>query len=250
LRLRDEPALSRAGPLVGAPAPSHALQHDIRYRQVWIAYLQLLGEQAQQDQAMRWRQRLWAESCQMLILASLQNIQPQATALRGQVLVRHEQDNGRFLDDRTPMGRWDLTDPDTRSSLLALDNNDLLRIGGATGISNHINAMAPDLLLAQRDPHHPDRHPRHSIPVWTSLISDQSGPKTEQSYKRLDLALSKLQNILPCTGLIILPSSEAETAEAVAVDEYRNLRVVRIAMPLQHREDAFTDILKSLLTQT
>lgn len=250
LRLREEPALCQAGPLVGVPAPSHALQHDVRYRQVWIAYLQLLGEQSQRDQAVRWRQRLWTESCRMLLLASLQGIQPQATALRGQVLVRREQDNGRFFDDRTPLGRWDLTDADIRSSLLVLDSNDLLRIGATAGISNHLDALAPDLLLVQRDPHQPDRPPKHSIPVWSALLEDGVTEHLETNCRQLDIALAKLQNVLPCTGLLLLPCLESDGAEAVVVNEYRHLKVVRIAMPLQQSEVAFTKILRELLAQS
>jgi hypothetical protein len=134
--------------------------------------------------------------------------------------------------------------------MLMLDSNDLLRIGAAAGISNHIDELAPDLLLAQRDPQHPDRPPLHSVAIWTALLENGATDRVEQSCRRLDLALAKLQNVLPCSGLLILPSDGHNTGDALSVDEYRNLHVVRLAMPLQNHEKTFSDVLRRLLAKS
>lgn len=89
--------LAGVSPLVGLARPNYVIQRDQRYRPLWDVYLQLVRQQKQEDDAWRWRNRVWAEHIGVFVLASLRRMTADFPD-EADVLLRSEQVHGRFID--------------------------------------------------------------------------------------------------------------------------------------------------------
>lgn len=80
------------------PKPNYVLLHDGRYRNVWRAYLDLLRRKSEEDEAWRWQSRLWADFVRLSVQVGLEHLPGCTRVARAPLVVRTEQERGRWTD--------------------------------------------------------------------------------------------------------------------------------------------------------
>ena len=88
--------------LVGLPTlpvvPNYVLQQDVRYRQIWKAYQDLLRRETEEDDVWRWQVRLWAEFCRLSILVALRRLPGVRVIAEAPLWLKADQNRGRWAD--------------------------------------------------------------------------------------------------------------------------------------------------------
>lgn len=194
-RLMVASPMAEVGTLVGIPQPNYVLQHDPRYSKLWTIYLQLIRQDRELDDAWRWRQRIWAESVMLAVIAALKHLVTAELACRSDLLVYGEQVAGRFVHPSSQIaplqvGPWmiDVILGETQIRQYAL-------------VPVTIREQVPDMVLVARH-----RDATRYLPVWSLVHLGNE----EALYP----CLESLEGRFPSTGdiapLILIPESGGE----------------------------------------
>jgi len=237
-RLSDAPALAEVGPMTGMPRPNHVMQHDRRYKTLWKAYVQLVRRQVERDQAWRWRHRMWAEACSFAVLSAMGDIAPHASAMRSDMLLHGKQSCGRFVDDRSGLGRFDVLHGESASTVIMLRGDQIPAYRAVAPFPDEIARMCPDIVLVCRDAQWPDKPPRHVMGMWTLLDFDLEGDELKERAERIDVGLRGMRSVTRLSGLLIQPSIDVRI-DGAAYDVHCEsqfvgaCRALRLTLPLQ-----------------
>ena len=198
--LKDTP-ISQANPLVGVPSPNYVLLHDRRYSILWKAYVKLVRQEKQQDAAWRWQRRVWAEHCLLGCLASLWNITGLDIDARADVLLKPEQEWGRFIGTETCVASWSL---DNKGRHEFLDVVDCRCVERHPAIPCELLRLSPDAVYVRRSPAL-DTQPYCILATWTVLDFDVGEDGLRGRTETLSHEIEALQLPFPTSGLIIQP---------------------------------------------
>jgi hypothetical protein len=239
-------------PLAGIPQPNYVLQRDPRYRPLWKAYVMLLKQNMQRNQAWRWRHRVWQEAVTLAVLAALGGIAPYGGAMRSSVLMRMEQDAGRFIDQRTHLGRWEIyrglatadgIDPGWRVHVV--EQHQFAAYRACTPFPDQLAQLCPDLAVIVYDGERPDKPAKRILAVWSMFDFDLDEDHLQQRCKEIDQGLRMIRSNSELQGVIIQP--KLRTVESPAVmSEATALRCAgyRLALPLQSQLGVFDKLLR------
>jgi hypothetical protein len=209
--------------LAGVPAPNYVLQHDTRYRPLWGAYLLLVRQQMQQDEAWRWRHRIWAEHLTLGVMANLQAGDGRTRPVNADIFIRPEQVCGRFLDPSGMPASWRLAG---NGGAEAVD----LIIGDRACdhplIPASVTALGPDLVLIKRSLF--KARPLSILAIWAVLDFDIATDRLRDRTASLSVALRGATAPCALHAIIVQPSID-ETRVAVAVEG----NAIGIRMPLK-----------------
>lgn len=253
--------LQKVKPLVGIPHPNYVLQHDPRYQPIWRAYIMLLKQNLQRHQAWRWRHRMFAESSCLAMLSALGAVQPVAAAMNSNVLVRSDSRNGRFVDDRTAIGRWEVRPKGFEDA--SPDDVDLLLTGrrvhfvmqhqfeayrAGAMLPEGLGYLCPDAAIITYDAQRPDKPPKRILGLWTMFDFDLDGDRLADRCADLDNRLRMIRCNTELRGVLIQPKVVRDH-DASLVDrcETRSCNGYRLALPLQSQLSVFEDILRDTL---
>lgn len=243
-------------PLVGIPHPNYVLQRDPRYRPLWKAYVMLLKQNLQRNQAWRWRHRVWQEAVTMAVLAAMADIAPYAGAMRSSTLVRMEQEAGRFIDQRTSLGRWevyrgvretqsDLPEIDPGWRVHVVEQHQFTAYRACTPFPEQLAHLCPDLAVVVYDGERPDKPPKRIVAFWTMFDFDLDDNHLAQRCKEIDQGLRMIRSTSDLQGVIVQPKLRTHESRGV-VDEAKATRCVgyRMALPLQSQLGVFDRVLR------
>ncbi len=245
-RLWQTSPIASVGQLTGVPRPNHALQHDRRYHTLWKAYVQLLRQQVEQDQAWRWRHRIWAEACGLALLGALKQAAPgvpRASALQSDVLLRNGQVCGRFIDERSGIGRFDVIHGETASTIQLLRGDEISAYRAVAPFPDQLSSMCPDAVLVCRDAPWPDKPARHVLGIWTALDFDLEGDGMAERAERIDAGMRAIRSAGNLTGLLLQPTL-SDSAEPVRRGKrVGTCQAIRLTLPLQPHAKALGSFL-------
>jgi hypothetical protein len=209
--------------LVGVPAPNYVLQHDARYRPLWGAYLLLVRQQMQQDEAWRWRHRIWAEHLTLGVMAILQAGDGRTRPVNTDICVRPEQVCGRFLDPSGMPASWRLAgNGGTEAVDLVIGD----RACDHPLIPASFTALGPDFVLIKRSLFR--ARPLSILAIWAVLDFDIAMDRLRDRTASLSMALRGATAPCALHAIIVQPSLD-ETRAAVAVEG----NAIGIRMPLK-----------------
>ncbi len=205
--LRRVGPLAELQPVHGAVEPNYVLQHDERYSVVWPWYLKLRQRQEEEDRLWRWSHRTFAESVRLALAQVLEDIEaedplPEGVGFRRQILLRHEQNYGTFVDERTQLAAWLARGrAKNRIALSILTAEQVGLFEAAAGRSGRLGSMRPDALVIAHDPF--DTHKVYSgLAVWARLRFSEGGP-SEASLLELGSTLKGCGTRLDLTGMVV-----------------------------------------------
>ncbi|WP_448187564.1 DUF2357 domain-containing protein [Azospirillum sp. sgz301742] len=101
--------------------PNYVLQHDARYRSIWKAYQEILGDEQRQDDTWRWQRRLWSDFVRLSVHIALGRIQGCSPIALSPLRVRREQGRGRWSDLAQQSGLFLLRRPGRDLAISVLD---------------------------------------------------------------------------------------------------------------------------------
>ena len=257
-RLRSDSAVAALRPLRGIPRPNNALLHDPRYRPLWQAYLRLEQEQLQRRQAWRWRHRVWSETCQLTMLAALEQIADRSVAARSRLPIRSEQVCGRFIDAQAAIGRWEVRRDPAAYSVLLVESRHFEAYQAVAPFPMELTSLCPDMALICRDARLPDRPPTRVLGIWTLFDFDLDKDQLEARCRQVFDALRLVRTPTDLHGLVIQPDWETAGADTeqrgperqstcVARNERNVCRGVRLPVPLQLHESVLASLLAEVL---
>jgi len=204
--LRDS-AIAQVNPLVGMPSPNYVLLHDRRYQVLWRAYVMLVRQERQQDTAWRWQHRVWAEHCQLALLASLRRMQSVTDSEHSDVLIRSEQEWGRFLDQDTHMAALHA---DGRHLNRYVDFVDGRCLEMHPLIPGALLPLCPDSVLVLRSRY--AKQAERILAIWCVFDFDIEQDALSERVASLSLRLERMPHGLTVSGLIIQPDIGGSSA--------------------------------------
>jgi len=242
-------------PLAGIPHPNYVLQRDPRYRPLWKAYVMLLKQNLQRNQAWRWRHRVWQEAMVMTVLAALGNIAPYSGAMRSSMLFRTEQEAGRFIDQRTAFGRWEIyrgltaadgIDPGWR--IHVVEQHQFAAYRACTPFPEQLAQLAPDMAVVIYDGERPDKPAKRILAFWSLFDFDLDEDHLATRCKEIDQGLRMIRTESELSGIVVQPKLRTE-AGSKHVDEVTVQRCsgYRLALPLQSQMNVFDRMLRQAL---
>ncbi len=254
-RLKLESPIGRLRRISGVPQPNNVMQHDPRYRPLWRAYVKLLNRELEREKAWRWRHRVFAETCELGLMAAMSNLVPQATGMRSTLLVKSEQTCGRFLDKRSAVGRWDVLDDGVEVSMLLVSGRQIDAYRKVGWLPEELGTLCPDAVVICRDVVKPDSMPKRILAIWSLLEFDLGEDRLKERTTEIRQAMSKVPSQSELHGMLILPAiGEKEGVvhgmEQVVRDEERQERFIgmRLSLPLQSHEMYLTRVLREVLS--
>ncbi len=240
-RLLVETEIGTASGLVGPPEPNYVLLYDPRYRELWHWYQRLRRQQMDQDNIWQWRHRVWAETCQLAFGQCLEVLQSESVGLgsvaatsieplvfaRSQltgpsslVYLRNEQDAGRFIDPRSPIGPWQLQVGEKLAFVHLVPGDQLSLFSARFRGFDPLESLSPDFVLvshlASQEPHE-----GAVVPVWSELDFGLGGDRVLGD--RVDEICVRVDAMLPgrrLQGILVQPRLPADgTDERIDVSE-------------------------------
>ncbi len=254
-RLWAQSPLKTLTPIAGVPQPNYVLQQDPRYRPLWRAYVMLLKQGLQRTAAWRWRHRAWAEAVSFAMLAALQRVSPRSPAAQSSVLLRGDQDAGRFLDPRTVIGRFDAylgageaDSPAPSRRAHFVEQHQFTEYRSAHLFPEQLAHLCPDAVLVSYDGDRPDKPARRILAVWTMFDFDLEDDQLAERCKQIDGAIRMIRTQSEIQGLLVQPKLPRED-DAALVDEVSTQRCegLRLALPLQSQGAALERFVRQTL---
>jgi hypothetical protein len=87
--------------------PNYVLLHDQRYRLIWRAYLEIIRQEDEEDEAWRWQYRLWCDFVRLTIHISLRSsLGRHSLVAESPVRIRDEQMRGSWVSIDSLSGVW------------------------------------------------------------------------------------------------------------------------------------------------
>lgn len=242
-------------PLAGIPHPNYVLQRDPRYRPLWKAYVMLLKQNLQRNQAWRWRHRVWQEAVTLAVLAALGNLAPYASALRSSALIRIEQEAGRLIDQRTAFGRWEIyrglatadgIDPGWR--IHVVEQHQFAAYRACTPFPEQLAQLCPDLAIVVYDGERPDKPPKRIIAIWSLFDFDLDEDHLAARCKEIDQSLRMIRSTSELTGIVVQPKLRTESNNRVMeTTTVQRCTGYRLALPLQSQLGVFDRLLRDAI---
>jgi hypothetical protein len=202
---------------------------------------------------------LWAEAVSIATLASLSRLAPGSAATRSSVLLRTEQQAGRFIDDRTALGRWDLTIGEATAEGLApgrrghyVDQRQFAEYRTACpSFPDQLAKLCPDFALVSYDSDRPDKPPKRILAVWTVFDFDLDGDHLLERCKEIDQSVRMIRSQGELTGVLVQPKLRHE-GDLSVMDAMKSVRcnAYRLALPLQSQLNVFDGLVKDLVEMT
>ena len=203
--------LAGVSPLVGAARPNYVIQRDQRYRPLWDVYLQLVRQQKQEDDAWRWRNRVWAEHLEIVLLSLLRHMLnnfPDAA----DTLLRSEQMHGRFIDVLSaPQGML----LKQRDSANVVDFVASGQLDAHPLIPEHVKRLCPDHVLLRRDIY--SFKAVSMLAIWSVLDFGIEGQRLSDCANAVANRLSSYGCDLPIFGVFVHPSIDSSINRRVLV---------------------------------
>ncbi|MFN3259903.1 MAG: DUF2357 domain-containing protein [Pikeienuella sp.] len=84
-------------------APNFVLLEDARYREIWSAWRDLLGNDSKEDDLWRWQARSWEEFAALAVIVALLTLPGARLLAAAPVRFREEQDRGLWIESANPM---------------------------------------------------------------------------------------------------------------------------------------------------
>jgi hypothetical protein len=225
VRLQRTSDVSHLPPPTGGMQPNYVLQFDERYRQVWDAWLALVRRRQEQDQAWRWRHRIFAEQALLLAIDVLRRSSTRSPALRSDLHVRGEQSAGAFLAPDGEIGSWYPRADSMRNEL------DLVwgpQIHRHPQIDPRLRRLAPDLVVIRRS-----ENGIALFPIWTAL-SFAAVHRNDSEIRDLQQRLDDLALTCELRGVYLLPLSHGSRDDASTTIEFgSNLRAHRVDLAMR-----------------
>jgi len=241
-RLLVSSAISDVQSLAGIASPNYVLQHDTRYRALWVVYEKLRKHETQQDEVWRWRHRTWAEHSRLGLAAAVAEICPDFPGPAADILVRHEHAAGNFIDARSNLPSACVPDG-SRTALL--DWVDGRQMGEHVMIPSGIAELCPDLVLLKRMP--AANRPLRILCVWSVFDLSVEDDLLDTRVGEISDLLDRKEWPCPLEGLLVQPARSNGGQNATA-----NEPRAKCCRGLRQESDlhAATDRLVELLRQT
>jgi len=132
--------------LVGAATPNYVLQHEPRYKKIWLAYQQLVRHQKQQDTLWRWRNRTLDEVGGLAISAAINQLAESGSSQRSDLILQSTHVGGQFIAPFTEIGFWEYGDKQKSSYVQQISRTSISRI---SAVPASLIKMAPSYVLTQ-----------------------------------------------------------------------------------------------------
>jgi len=234
--------VGRASQLVGAAKANYVLQHDLRYRELWIAYQKLVKQQRQEDDLWCWRHRAWSEVCGIALMAALDRAQNGLPRMPTDILLRGEHVHGAFVDRRTAASPWIVRRGDRLS---AIDLVGTAQLRGHPLIPQKFAQLCPDLALVVRDVFGA-RRAKAILGVWSLLeFDDNDEPLAVESLLN---AIRSGQPEVPTKAMLVLPQIADERTDDVTSHHWDDdCWSLRVSHPIQRGIDGVELLLRDAL---
>lgn len=224
-RLQRTSDVASLPPPAGGMQPNYVLQFDERYRLVWDAWLALVRRRQEQDQAWRWRHRIFAEQALLLAIDTLRRCSTRSPALRSDVHVRSEQSAGAFLAPNGEIGAWY---PNSGTGRHELDLAWGAQIHRHPLIDSRLRRLAPDLVVVRRS-----ESGVALFPLWTALCF-AAVHRNDDEIIDLQRNIDRLSSVPPIRGVYLLPRSPESSSDVETTVEFgSNLRVHRADLAMR-----------------
>lgn len=194
-------SISNVRSLVGVARPNYVLQHDQRYNPLWHKYLLLVKQEMQQDEAWRWRQRIWAEHLGFALMAGLSGIPDAVQPDSSDILIRPEQVSGKYLDPCSVTAHWSIT---AGRESEAIDFVTGTQMRKHPMIPSRLNQLCPDFVLVRRTYLKPKLI--SILAVWTVLDFDLSRDRLAERTRSISESLKNFSATHQIAGLLVQPS--------------------------------------------
>jgi len=218
--------LADVHPLVGVPTPNYVLQHDARYRPLWDVYLKLVRQQKEQDEAWRWRHRIWAEHLTLGVMASLEMGDSGMSPPNADLFIRAEQVCGKFLDPSGVPASWRLAGKEVAQAIDLVPGDS---ISAHPGIPASLAALGADLLLIRRPLF--STQPLSILLIWAVLDFDIVRDGLQERTASISLALRTATAPCAMHGLLVQPSFAQAAGSHRATATEKNATGIRTALP-------------------
>jgi hypothetical protein len=86
--------------------PNYVLLQDLRYRRLWKAYLEIVRQQDEEDEAWRWQYRLWADAVRIMTHVAIRSSKMFAPVAENPIRIKEEQDRGTWTTVEELSGTW------------------------------------------------------------------------------------------------------------------------------------------------
>jgi hypothetical protein len=86
--------------------PNYVLQNDVRYRQIWEAYVELRRRHRERDELWRWQARTWEEFCALAVVVALLRLPGARLVAAAPLEPEEEQDRGLWLRHDNPLAAF------------------------------------------------------------------------------------------------------------------------------------------------
>ena len=239
-RMRRTSEIAGLPPISGQIQPNYVLQYDDRYRKIWDAWLLLVRRRREQDQAWRWRHRIFAEQSLLAVLNALRNIARRSaiehgstprvsggsSALRSDLRITGEQVTGNYIDSTEGIGPWRLRTGERSDEVGVVWGGQIRRHPAVPPALSNLN---PDYVLIRRT----GAHVQSLSAVWTALNFMQIY-RDDYEMKSLRRSIEQIAAPSPIRGIYLLPSvSEQHDSSSNNGDWGAQLRYHKMSLPLR-----------------
>ena len=229
--------------LSGLAQPNYVLQFDERYSRLWPWYERLRRHQTELDNVWRWQHRLWAERCILTIFAALDEIQGKTARIDTRAFVRLEQEDGQFIDGRSPIGMW--VDPRSplRDGILAIRGEFLPDIIPVIADIPE-PALASDLFLARVDRF--QRRPTRQLMAIGCCFDTEAWSHTEKLRSAIgqsDIIARADRSFLQVHRCIMIPAPANSKYKVEFCDDTELTALVTLPIDFESSIEGATEIL-------
>ncbi|MCH8824199.1 MAG: DUF2357 domain-containing protein [Planctomycetes bacterium] len=230
--------------LAGLAQPNYVLQFDERYSRLWPWYERLRRHQTELDNVWRWQHRLWAERCILTIFAALDEIQGKESRINTRAFVRIEQDNGQFIDGRSPIGMWIDPRSPQRDGILAIRGESLPNIVPVID-DVPVHALMSDLFIAKVDRF--QRKPIRQLMAISCCFDSEAWSHTEELKSAIghsDSTVGAESSSFQMHRCIMIPAPADSKYKIVFCDDKKRTALVTLPIDFESSIAGVTEILK------
>ena len=100
--------------------PNYVLLQDVRYRRLWKAYLEIVRQQDEEDEAWRWQYRLWMDAVRIMVHLGIGASDRFGRIAENPIRIRDEQDRGIWTEIDDLSGVWLIDLPNVGEVIVSL----------------------------------------------------------------------------------------------------------------------------------
>ncbi len=226
--------ISKAKPLTAHVQPNYVLLHELKYKKLWAAYVQLLSQQKHKDDIWKWRDRTFSESCELAVLSQLRDLCERSPLYKSDILFRPESLTGRFLDRQTQIGPGFFTLLNEQVELIFCPGHHANR---CPFIHRDFYPLAADFFIVTR---FKDGNQR-TIPVWCLLEIERS--TFEDDVGMLETKLQRIGDAKNVFPLLMLYNQNAHPTTFFGDKG----AIVSLSLPLNESASHFKTVIRGLV---